>query len=565
MTTLASNIVENLQLAHPEFTWHTGIDQGFELDVYSPQEQTTTIRKNSSMLLNLKPLYLIILMACGESTPSGADEAITGKATIETTAPEENPQATIAAAPAAPVETAIPESEAAKAIFRESWVGDLDVMVERRVVRVLTVYGIGRYYLDGPEEKGLVYEMFKQFENSLNKNLERGHLKVHVVFIPVARSQLIPALLAGRGDVISAGLTITDERAQQVAFSDPVSKPVSEILVTGPSAPALKSIDELSGQTLYLRHSSSYRESIEQLSAKFLSEGKAPVTIEPLSELLEDDDLIEMVNSGLLPWAVVDAYKTQLWEGVFEDLVVRKDIVFRSKARLAWAFRKDSPKFSKELNAFIKNHKQGTLLGNMLTNRYLRDFDWAANALEQEEYKRFEELESIFQTYGEKYGVDYLMVAAQGYQESRLKQSARSHAGAVGVMQLLPSTAADKNVGIKDISAVDPNIHAGVKYLDFLRDRYFDDPDITPLNRTLLALGAYNAGPARMINLRKKAAQQGKDPNVWFDNVEVIAAQDIGRETVQYVANIYKYYVSYRLNAEQRLQRKAAREKAGIK
>lgn len=520
------------------------------------------------MLLTLRPLYLTIfllgLIACGESTPSGADETAADKPTIETTATEEQLQASTAIAANTQGPAPAPISEAAKDIFKKAWVGDLDVMEQNRVVRVLTVYGIGRYYLDGPEEKGLVYEMFKQFEKSLNKNLERGHLKVHVVFIPVARSQLIPALLEGRGDVISAGLTITDERAQQVAFTDPMSKPVNEILVTGPSAPPLKSIEELSGKTLYLRHSSSYRESIEQLNATFVDQGREPVTIEPISELLEDDDLIEMVNSGLLPWAVVDNYKTQLWDGVFENLTIREDITFRSEARLAYAFRKDSPKLEKELNAFIKTHKQGTLAGNILANRYLRDFNWAANALEQNEYQRFEELESIFKTYGEQYGIDYLIVAAQGYQESRLKQSARSHAGAVGVMQLLPSTAADKNVGISDISAVGPNIHAGIKYLNFLRDRYFNDPDITPINRTLLALGAYNAGPSRMINLRKKAVQQGKDPNIWFDNVEVIAAQDIGRETVQYVANIYKYYVSYRLNIEQQLQRRAAREKAGI-
>jgi membrane-bound lytic murein transglycosylase MltF len=518
------------------------------------------------MLLNLRPLYLMIfllgLIACGESAPSDADESEAEETSIST---EEKLQASTAIAPAAQEPAPVPISAAAKDIFKKTWVGDLDVMEKNRVVRVLTVYGIGRYYLDGPEEKGLVYEMFKQFEKSLNNNLERGHLKVHVVFIPVARSQLIPALLEGRGDIIAAGLTITDERAQHVAFTDPMSKPVSEILVTGPSAPPLESIEGLSGQTVYLRHSSSYRESIERLNENFINQGRAPVTIEAISELLEDDDLIEMVNSGLLPWTVVDNYKTQLWDGVFENLKIREEIVFRSEARLAYAFRKDSPNLQKELNDFIKTHKQGTLAGNILANRYLRDFNWAANALEQNEYQRFEELESIFKTYGEQYGIDYLIVAAQGYQESRLKQSARSHAGAVGVMQLLPSTAADKNVGIKNITAVGPNIHAGIKYLNFLRNRYFDDPDITPTNRTLLALGAYNAGPGRMINLRKKTAQQGKDPNIWFDNVEVVAAQEIGRETVQYVANIYKYYVSYRLNIEQQTRRKAAREKAGIK
>ena len=156
------------------------------------------------------------------------------------------------------------------------------------------------------------------------------------------------------------------------------------------------------------------------------------------------------------------------------------------------------------------------------------------------------------------------MVAAQGYQESGLDQGARSHAGAIGIMQLLPSTAADKNVGIPDISEVDPNIHAGIKYLDWIRNRYFNDPGIDRFNQTLFAFAAYNAGPARVAKLRSKATEQGYDPNRWFDNVEVIAAQDIGSETVQYVSNILKYYIGYRLSSEQQVRRAEERSKLNI-
>lgn len=442
--------------------------------------------------------------------------------------------------------------------------GDLDTLIETRTIRVLTVYSAGLYYLDGPAEKGLVYERFTRFENDLNTALKRGHVRVHVVFVPVARNQLIPALLAGQGDVISAGLSITPERQKLVDFSIPISTNVSEILVTGPSAPELNSIEDLSGQTIYVRMSSSYRESLGVLNQRFVGEGKAPLNIEPISELLEDDDLVEMVNAGLLPWAVVDSYKTQLWDGVFESLVFRKDIVFRSGAKIAWAFRKNSPKLEAALNKFATKHRQGTLIGNVLVNRYVRDFDWAANALGGEHYQRFKTLEKIFKTYGEQYGMDYLMVAAQGYQESRLDQSVRSSAGAIGIMQVLPTTAAGRSVGIKNITEVDPNIHAGVKYMSFLRDRYFSDMDSHRANQTFLALGAYNAGPSRMIKLRAKAEKMGYDPDVWFDNVEVIAARDVGAETVQYVANIYKYYLAYKLTAESEIKRLQAREEAGI-
>ncbi|MFT6955738.1 MAG: membrane-bound lytic murein transglycosylase MltF [Halieaceae bacterium] len=448
--------------------------------------------------------------------------------------------------------------------FVTAWTGDLDGMEERRIVRILTVYSPGHYFIDGADEKGIVAELAGRFEDALNKKFNRGHLRIHVVVLPIARDQLIPALLAGKGDIVAASLSITANRQQLVDFSTPISKPLSEILVTGPSAADLSGKSDLAGKTVYVRQSSSYMQSVEKLNEQLVAEGKAPVKIELVSELLEDDDLIEMVDGGLMPWAIVDDYKVQTWEGVFNSLKPRNDITFREGGRIAWAFRKDSPQLTAAVNEFVKANRQGTLMGNILINRYVRDFDWAANALNEEDYGRLKKLEGIFKKYGEKYEIEYLMAAAQGYQESRLDQSVRSHAGAVGVMQLLPTTANDPKVGIPNIDEVDANIEAGIKYMAYLRSRYFDDPEIDLTNQFLLALGAYNAGPARMISLRRKATQQGYDPNIWFDNVEIIAAQDIGRETVQYVANIFKYYQAYRMSIARTLEREEAREEVGM-
>jgi membrane-bound lytic murein transglycosylase MltF len=446
----------------------------------------------------------------------------------------------------------------------QSSFGDLDVMEERRVIRVLTVYGVGRYYLDDGEEKGLVRESANRFEEYLNKHLERDHVRVHVIVIPVARNQLIPALLQGYGDLIQAGFSITPERQELVDYSIPASKPLSEVLITGPSAPTLNSIDDLAGQTVYVRSSSSYRESVEELNQRFRQEGRKPVKIEAVSEVLEDGDLAEMVNAGLLPWAIVDDYKIGWWAGTFTKLVVRNDIAFRSGGQIGWAFRKDSPLLKNAVNEFLKQHREGTQTGNVLRNRYIRDFDWTKNALAQDDYLRFSKLRPLFEKYGKQYNIEPLVIAAQGYQESRLDQSARSRAGAVGVMQIKSSTAADSNVDVRDIHKVDANIHAGAKYLDFLRRRYFNDPEIDELNQVLLALAAYNVGPGRMIKLRNSARTRGYDPNIWFDNVELAAAKDIGREPVQYVANIYKYYLAYRMSSEQVMRRKTAREEAGM-
>jgi len=529
-------------------------------------------------IINLKHLKLILisclaivaLLACEEQTTAPSD-VTEEQALVETSeTPVETSRESLTEIPASgaadeqvlpsPDEQQQPQFE----LLSRRWTGDLDTMEEKRVIRVLTVYGLGRYFLDGPQEKGLTYELFKMFEDFINKRLGRKHLRVHMVFVPVARDELVTGLIEGRGDIAAAGLTITAERDELIDFTKPVSRKLSEILVTGPSAPTIETIEDLAGKNIYVRASSSYRSSLDQLNHRFRQEGRTEIVLQDASELLEDEDLLEMVNAGLLDWVVVDDYKARIWVDIFENLKPREDIVFRDGGQIAYALRENSPELMEAMNDFLRSHRQGTLQGNILINRYLKDFDWAKNALGESDYQRFQNVVGVFQTYGEQYGVDYLMVAAQGYQESRLDQNARSGAGAIGIMQLLPSTAKDPNVGIPDITSAESNIHAGVKYLDFIRKRYFSGPEIDRFNQTMFAFAAYNAGPARIRKLRDKAAQQGYNPNKWFDNVEVIAAKEIGRETVQYVANILKYYIAYRLSAQQQVQRAQERKSHGV-
>ena len=441
--------------------------------------------------------------------------------------------------------------------------GDLDTMVERRTMRVLTVYGPGRYFLeDGP--RGTVQEYADKLQKVVNEAFKTGLLTVQVAVIPVARDQLFPALRAGYGDIVMAGTTVTDNRQAAVDFTNPVSKPLKEVLITGPSAPRLGSLADLSGKTLYLRLSSSYAESVRELSQELVEQGQAPIRIEAVDESLEDEDLIEMVDTGLLPWAVVDDYKPQMWREIFTRVTVRDDLVLREGARLAWAIRPDSPQLKDFLNTFLKDNREGTLFGNIIRNRYIRDFDWAENAVGAEELSRYRKLSALFRKYGTDYGMDPTLLAAQGFQESRLDQSVRSHVGAVGVMQLLPSTAEDKNVAIPNIDELEPNIEAGAKYMAFLKERYFSGPELDELNGSLLALASYNAGPGRIRRLRREAGERGYDPNLWFDNVEVIVAEQVGRETVQYVSNIFKYYLTYRWINTADAERAAARRASGM-
>ena len=432
----------------------------------------------------------------------------------------------------------------------EKWKGDFDGMAERRLIRVLVVYNKMMFFLDKGRQRGTAHDLFVEFEKFVNEKLKTGTLKTKILFIPVTRDRLLPALVEGKGDIAAANLTITAARLKTVDFSDPLLTGVKEIVITGPSDPKLSSLDELSGREVHVRTSSSYHDSLFRLNTTFEKEGKKPVKIVPANELFEDSDLLEMVNAGLIPAVVVDSHKAEFWGEIFKKINLHPDIAVNTGGEIAWAFRKESPKLGEIVNEFVKAHKKGTLMGNMLLKRYLKENKWARNAASPEELKKFRAVVDLFRKYADQYGFDFLMTAALAYQESTLDHGKRSQVGAVGIMQVLPGTASDKNVGIPDVENLESNIHAGIKYLRFLRNRYFNDPKINELNQTLLSFAAYNAGPAKVAKLRKEAAETGFDPNVWFNNVEAVAAKRIGRETVQYVSNIYKYYTAYKLITE---------------
>jgi membrane-bound lytic murein transglycosylase MltF len=329
-------------------------------------------------------------------------------------------------------------------------------------------------------------------------------------------------------------------------------------VVTGPESPAIAAVDDLAGKEVFVRPSSSYFESLTALNARFKQEGKPEVKLKPAPENLEDEDLLEMLNSGLIKLLVVDSHKARFWKQVFPDLTLHEDVAVRSGGSIAWAVRDNSPKLKAELSEFVRKHGQGTAFGSEIFRRYLKSTKYVKNATSSEEIKKFRELVQFFRQYGDQYSMDWMLMAAQGYQESRLDQNAKSPVGAIGVMQVMPATGKELKVG--DIRLTEPNIHAGVKYIRFVVDQYFKDEPMDELNKGLFAFASYNAGPGRVRQLRREAQKQGLDPNVWFNNVELVAAKKIGRETVTYVSNIYKYYIAYRLVQEEHLEREKAKE-----
>jgi len=468
-----------------------------------------------------------------------------GEASPEVTSPAASSETASSPQPVA----AEPPALVAKML--EPFHGDFDAMVEEREIRVLVTYNKTNFFLDGGTQRGITTDLLREFESSLNKELKLGRRKLHVAAVPVLRDQLIPFLEEGRGDMAIATLTITPERAGRVDFSIPSKWDISEVVVTGPRSPELTSIDDLAGERVLVRPSSSYRESLDELNASFRERGLEEIEIASASEYLETEDLLEMVNAGLIKITIADDYLAHFWSQVLPDIVARDDLAIATGRSLGWAIRPDATGLKESVDRFLKANRSGRLLGNMLFKRYLQDTRYVKNALAGEDRQRLEEMISLFRKYGDQYDFDSLMVAAQGYQESQLNQSVVSRAGAIGVMQLLPSTAADKSVGIPDVSTVENNIHAGIKYMRYIVDHYFDDPAINEVNKTLFAFASYNAGPNRIRRIRAKAAESGYDPNVWFHNVEVMVANDVGREPVQYVRNIFKYYTAYQLLSEQ--------------
>lgn len=421
-----------------------------------------------------------------------------------------------------------------------------DLSEKWKTVRVLVSYSKTNFFEAGGHIKGLEAELMRQYEKYLRKSSPPKGSKINVTFIVLPFGQLLPALIDGRGDIAAAGLTVTPERQKQVVFTDPYIKDIDEIIVAAQRATGLARKADLSGRQIHVVSGSSYVQHLKELNLQFAQEGLDPIEIVEASENLESADLMQMVNAEIFELTVVDHHIAELWSKVLKNVILHEALKIHSGGNIAWAVRKNNPRLLSSLNAFLAKHRQGTLLGNMLIKRYYENTKWIQNPLEKAEKDRLEQLGDLFRKYADRYAFDWLKIAALAYQESRFDQKKKSGRGAVGVMQIKPDTAADPNVNIENVFTLENNIHAGVKYLAFLRDRYFDDAAIEANAKVNFTLAAYNAGPARIGSLRRKAKEMGLDQNKWFFNVEHVAQKEIGMETVQYVANVNKYYIAYK-------------------
>ncbi|MGE5802627.1 MAG: transglycosylase SLT domain-containing protein [Gemmatimonadota bacterium] len=462
--------------------------------------------------------------------------------------------------PPSVLETQLPPS--VREAVLKPFTGDVDSLSKRRVVRIGVAFNRTFYYVDKGVPRGIAYEYGQLMEARLNKHYHTDNSnKIHVIFLPLPRAMLLPALIDGHVDLVAAQVSVRAELQQHVAFSDPTRTNVKQILVTGPGGPAIRSIEDLAGKEVFAREWGGYTQGLRTVNEYFTGHGMPPVVIREAPPTLEDDDLLEMVNAGLIPALVVDDYLAVFWKKVFRNLVVHDSITLHAGGTLAIAVRKNNPQLLSALNTFMGRYGLSTAFGNRIERQYLVNATYAKSATSAQERKAFLRLVTLFRKYSDRYKMDFLLMAAQGYQESGLNQAARSPVGAIGVMQIMPATGTILNVG--DITQLEPNIHAGVKHMRSLMNTFFENEPMDDLNKGLFTFAAYNAGGGRVRQLRQEAEQRGLNPNIWFGNVEQIASERIGRETVTYVANIFKYYVAYRLVLEETERRAAA--KAAVK
>jgi membrane-bound lytic murein transglycosylase MltF len=437
--------------------------------------------------------------------------------------------------------------EAAAVLYRPLGIGKADLGPDTRAVRVLVHYGRSEFFVANGKPYGIEYEAFNEYEKFLNRHGQKKSPKITVAFIPVRLEELIPSLLEGKGDIAAGLLTVTEERKAVVAFTDPYIQQVKEVLVSYAGAERPRDLAGLSGRKIHVLRGSSFSQHLQALNRQWEKSGRQPVQIVEMPASTNADDLLEMVNAGIFQYTVVDDFVAELWSKALPDICMTPEVVLHEGGQIAWAVRPDNPELLKNLNSFIQ-YGRGHLKPKIqeVWRKYFKDTKLIKNPLSQEGRGLVKQVSPHFKEASAKNKFDWLMMLAQGYQESELNQGLISPRGSVGIMKLLPGTAHE--LGFNNIRNIGNNISAGVAYLGFIRQNYFNEPAIPPDARVDFALAAYNAGPNRIQTLRQEARKRGLNPNLWFNNVERVALDKIGEEPVRYVANINKYYLAYRMS-----------------
>ncbi|WP_319381888.1 transglycosylase SLT domain-containing protein [Thiomicrorhabdus sp.] len=431
------------------------------------------------------------------------------------------------------------------------FIGDLDKIRERRILRVLISYNRTNFFHTHKGDRGIEHDLLKAYEDYLNRGPRREKYKTHIIFLTQPFNQLIAGLLAGYGDIVAAGLTVTPERSMLVDFTDPYIRNVQEILVANADAQPIQRLEDLSNKQIAVVSNSSYVIHLQQLNQALGRLGLPGMEIIQADPLLEGEDILELVNAGLYDYTISDDHIAEIYSSIYPKLKIYNGFPIYRGGQIAWAINQNLPQLKASLNNFIENYaRPGKLLGNSLYKKYFKNPYWIKAPLSLSALDENPCLQYYFEKYATFFDFDWHLIAAQAYQESRFEQNLRSRVGAYGIMQIRQSTASSKIVNIPNIKDLETNILAGTKYLAFLRDYYFSGDEYTPEERINFSLAAYNAGPGRVRQFQRMARKKGIDPYKWFYNVEKMALDTVGYETVNYVATIQKTKIAFKLAKE---------------
>ena len=422
----------------------------------------------------------------------------------------------------------------------------LERIIKDRYIRILTTRNSFDFYIYQGKNKGIQYEMTKEFIKYLNNKYAKNKSlpKIQFEMIPVENDQLIPMLVAGKGDIIAAGLSVTQERVKEVQFSKPY-KFVDEVIITR------KSIGDIpfSTKTFFVRESSSYWEALSKYNRSV--EVRENVNLLPASEDLHTENIIELISLGKFDYTLVDSYIADMALKTYKDLHIHKSRAFGRNVPVAWSVRKNNRLLLKELNTFMDKVKEGSLLGNIFSNKYFSDMNKIASHEFNLKTSTLSKFDIQLKKYSTMYNLDWKLMAALCYQESRFNPNIVNKWGAIGLFQIKQATVNESYIKIPKITGakyVENNIHAGIKYFNWIKSRYFDpNLEMTEATRLRMSLAAYNAGPATVLKAMKLAKKMKLNPNVWFRQVELAMLKMKKVEPVNYVSEINKRYISYHL------------------
>ncbi len=330
-----------------------------------------------ALLFGLPFFAFLVLSACSKKaeTPAAGEPAKPqASASLPVSSPEEPP-------------AAAGTIDFPKAFGRRT--GDLDEMAKSRNIRALVLINPIGFFYDKGHPQGVMYEALEELEKFANQKLKTGKLKIKVTFLPMRVDQVEAALNEGVGDIIAYGIVVTPEREKRVAFSMPLQTDVSQIIVTGKNFGAVSSLADLGGKEVYVNPLTTYYGNLQKVNEELQKAGKTPIVIKEADKNLIDDDLVQMVNAGLIPATVTTKQKAALWAQVLTGIQPHPDLTIATVGQLAWVMRKNNPQLKQLVDEFVASHAVGTSFGNTLVRRYLQNTKWVKNSTSSEECSRY--------------------------------------------------------------------------------------------------------------------------------------------------------------------------------